>query len=100
MKYALLALLWAAIPAQALAGISCRGGEERGAATFFFNPVGRTRPADDDISLDQGNYTLDKVCYDNGNLTLVYMEQDETEDFYYLPLTPEVRDFLQSLGLL
>jgi hypothetical protein len=99
MKFALFALLLALIPTQALAGVACRGGAERGSSAFFFQPIGRERPTGDDVNLDQGTYILDKLCYDNGNLTLVYMEQEASDDFYYLTLTPEVRNFVQSLNL-
>ncbi len=44
-----------------------------------------------------GNYTLDKFCYDNRNLALLYMRQENTRDFFYLVLTPEVWNFINSL---
>jgi hypothetical protein len=100
MKYALLALLLAFVPTQALAGLSCYGGQERGASTYLADPIGRTEPTEADVSLDPGTYILDKVCSDNGNITLLYMKQDATDDFYYLALTSEIRSFLYSLGLL
>ncbi|MGF1569501.1 MAG: hypothetical protein ACFCVD_15775 [Nodosilinea sp.] len=41
IKHLLLALALALLPTPALAGLSCRGDERRGAAVYLFHPVGR-----------------------------------------------------------
>lgn len=96
-KYLLVALIAVFLPSQALAGISCRGDHRRGASAYFSSPVGRVSLNSQDLDLARGNYTLDKICKDSGNVALLYMRQDDTRDFYYLVLTSEVMNFINSL---
>ena len=96
-KYLLVAVVLALLPSQALAGISCRGDHRRGASAYFSSPIGRVSLNSQDLDLTRGTYTLDKICKDSGNISLLYMRQDDTRDFYYLVLTSEVLNFINSL---
>ncbi len=70
-KYVFVVFIAVFFPSQALAGISCQGDHRRGASAYFAQPIGRTSLTSQDLGLARGNYTLDKVCKDGRNISLL-----------------------------